>query len=285
MTTVPQSWQSVWEDSIKHSSLNHGQTGFSERERLNMIAEVSLRNNGDRLYQTDPKKKAELDEEINRLRRFINKESSVLDIGAGYGRVAIPLSKEVEKMTVVEPAHPFMNRLKDDARQEEANNIEFAEVLWSDFHLQEKYDLVYSSWSPAVGNPAALMKMHEASRGYCALELGATPQQKQEFFGQVYPFVTGENFRPTGNYLNILTTLYEHGIYANLEIREYESEIKHESMERTLSSWKALLEYYANTNGKTEVLLREFYRSRMNSDCTYTIPLIKGASCMLWWKV
>ena len=129
------------------------------------------------------------------------------------------------------------------------------------------------------------MKMHEASRGYCALELGATPQQKQEFFGQVYPFVTGEAFRPTGNYLNILTTLYEHGIYANLEIREYESEIKHESMERTLSSWKALLEYYANTNGKTEALLREFYRSRMNSDGTYTIPPIKGASCMLWWKV
>ena len=111
MTTVPQSWQFVREDSIKHSSLNHGRNGLSERERLNMIAEVSLRNNGDRLYHTDPKKKAELDEEINRLRRFINKGSSVLDIGAGYGRVAIPLSKEVEKMTVVEPAHPFMNRL------------------------------------------------------------------------------------------------------------------------------------------------------------------------------
>jgi hypothetical protein len=55
-------------------------------------------------------------------------------------------------------------------------------------------------------------------------------------------------------------------------------------MERTLSSWKALMEYYANTNGKTEVLLREFYRSRMNSDGTYTTS-IKGASCMLWWKV
>lgn len=284
MTTIPQSWQSIWAESIKHSSLNHWRNGLSERERLNMIAEVSLRNNGDRLYHTDPKKKADLETELNRLRRFINKGSSVLDIGAGYGRVAIPLSREVEKMTVVEPAHPFVNRIKEDVRQEKANNIEFAEVLWSDFQLQEKYDLVYSSWSPAVGNPAALMKMHEASRGYCALELGATPQQKQEFFGQVYPFVTGENFRPTGNYLNILTTLYEHGIYANLEIREYESEIKHESMERTLSSWKALLEYYANTNGKTEALLREFYRSRMNSDGTYTTS-IKGASCMLWWKV
>lgn len=284
MTTVFSSWQFAWEESIKHSSINHWRNDISERERLNMIAEVSLKNNGDRLYQTDPKKKAEFEAELSRLRRFINKGSSVLDIGAGYGRVAIPLSREVEKMTAVEPAHPFMNRLKDDARQEEANNIEFAEVLWSDFYLQEKYDLVYSSWSPAVGSPAALMKMHKASRSYCALELGATPHQMSEFFGQVYPFVTGEAFRPTGNYLNILTSLYEHGIYANLEIREFESELKHESMERTLPSWKALMEYYAYTSETMEEQLRQFYRSRMNADGTYTSP-IKGASCMLWWKV
>ncbi|OPY56212.1 MAG: hypothetical protein A4E49_00277 [Methanosaeta sp. PtaU1.Bin112] len=49
MTNVSQSWQSIWAESIKHSSLGHGRNGLSERERLNMIAEVSLRNNGDRL--------------------------------------------------------------------------------------------------------------------------------------------------------------------------------------------------------------------------------------------
>jgi SAM-dependent methyltransferase len=196
MTTASQSWQSIWSESIKNSSLAHGRNGLSEIERLNMIAEVSLRNNGDRLYQTDPKKKADLETELNRLRRFINKGSSVLDIGAGYGRVAIPLSKEVEKMTVVEPAHPFMNRLKEDARQEDATNIEFKELLWSDFQLQEKYDLVYSSWSPAVSDPAALMKMYEASRGYCALELGATPPAKAGVLRPGLPICYGRKLPP-----------------------------------------------------------------------------------------
>jgi len=101
---------------------------------------------------------------------------------------------------------------------------------------------------------------------------------------EVSPFVTGEAFRPTGNYLNILTTLHEQGIYANLEMREFDSESKHESMERTLASWRTLLEYYAHTSEEMEEQLRQFYRSRMNADGTYTIP-IKGASCMIWWKV
>lgn len=106
----------------------------------------------------------------------------------------------------------------------------------------------------------------------------------QEFFGQVYPFITGETFRPTGNYLNILTTIYEHGIYANLEIREFETESKHENTEKALSRWKAMLNYYAYTSQNMEEQLRQFYKSRRNSDGTYKYHL-KGADCMIWWKV
>ncbi|OPY55444.1 MAG: hypothetical protein A4E48_00064 [Methanosaeta sp. PtaU1.Bin060] len=75
-----------------------------------------MKTYGGRLDQTDPKKKAEFEAELNRLMRFINKDSSVLDIGAGYGRLAIPLARHVRKMTVVEPAHPFMNQLKSECQ-------------------------------------------------------------------------------------------------------------------------------------------------------------------------
>jgi len=134
---MSQNWQSLWEETIAESSLNHGPKGFSERELLNRYADLSLKKYGGKLNQTDPKKKAEFEAELNRLRSFVNRESSVLDIGAGYGRVAVPLARDVERMTVVEPAHPFMNRLKENARLEGANNMEFAEELWSDFQPQE----------------------------------------------------------------------------------------------------------------------------------------------------
>lgn len=278
-------WQSLWEETIERSSLNHGQKDISVSEQLNRYADISLKKYGGKLNQTDPKKKAEFEAELNRLRRFISRESSVLDIGAGYGRVAIPLAREVRRMIVVEPAHPFMNRLKDNARQEGANNMEFAEEFWSDFLLQENYDLVYSTWSPAVRDPAALMKMHEASRDYCVLELGATPVHKLEFFGQVYPLATGEVFRPPGNYLNILTTLYDHDIYANLETWRSESEIKYSNMQEAVDSWSWELSRYTHITDEMVERLRQFYQSRMKPDGSYTFSLKGGVSCMIWWKV
>lgn len=278
-------WQSIWEETIEQSNLNNRPKNLSERERLNFFADISLKKYGGKLNQTDPKKKVEFEAELNRLKRFINKESSVLDVGAGYGRVAIPLAKEVRRMTVVEPAHPSMNRLKENARQEGVSNIIFAEDLWSDFHHQEKYDLVYSTWSPAVRDPVALMKMHEASRGYCALELGATPVHRWEFFGQIYPIVTGEAFRLPGNYLNIITTLYDHGIYANLETWETDGEIKYSNMQEAVDNWSVQLGSYINVTDEMVEKLRQFYQSRMNPDESYIFSLNGGASCMIWWKV
>lgn len=278
-------WQALWEETIEKSSLNHGPKNISEREKVNRYAAISLKKYGGKLNQTDPKKKAEFEAELNRLRRFISRESSVLDIGAGYGRLAVPLAKEVKRMTVVEPAHPYMDRLKENARQEGADNMDLVEGLWSDFPRQEKYDLVYSTWSPAVRDPAALMKMHEASHGYCALEMGATPIHRWDFFGQVYPRATGEAFLPPGNYLNILTTLYDHDIYANLETWGFESEIKYSNMQEAVDSWSAELSSYAQVTDEMVETLRQFYQSKMNPDGSYTFNLKDGASCMVWWKV
>jgi SAM-dependent methyltransferase len=282
---MSQNWQALWEEAIKHSSLNRRRKDLSDKGWLNLFAEISLKKHGGKLNQTDPKKKAEFEAELNRLRRFVNKDSSVLDIGAGYGRVAVSLAREVRRMTVVEPAHPFMDRLKENARQEGANNMEFAEELWSDFQPQEKYDLVYSTWSPAVRDPAALMKMHEASGGYCALELTAIPLHMWDFFGQIYPLVTREAFLPPGNYLNILTTLYDHDIYANLETWGFENEIKYNNMQEAVDYWSTELSSYIQVTGEIVEMLRQFYQSRMNPDGSYTFNLKGGVSCMIWWKV
>jgi len=277
-------WQALWEEKIERSSFNHRRKDLSEIERLNILAEATLKAHGSKLNQANLKTEAEFQAELSRLRRFISKDSSVLDIGAGSGRLAIPLAKEVRRLTAIEPADVFMNRLKENARQEKANNFEFVETFWSEFPLKEKYDLVYSTWSLAVRDPESLMKMHKASKGYCAIELGATPSHIWDFFGQIYPLVIGEAFQPTGNYLNILTALYDHNIYANLETWRFEKEIKYERMEEALSNWKALLKYYAYTNEEMDAQLHQFYQSHMNPDGTYTYP-VKGFDCMIWWHV
>lgn len=285
MTTQSQSWQSMWESAISRSSLNHRMNSISTKEGLNLSAESWYEIYGHKYRLEDSQKKPEFEEEFNRLKRFITKDSTVLDIGAGMGRLAVPLAREVHKLTAIEPAGVYMNVMRDKATRDGVGNIEFSEDLWLDFPLQEKYDLVYSTWSPAVRDPAALMKMHEASRGYCALELVASPPNLWDFAGQIYPMIMGEEFRPPGNYLNIVTTLYDQGIYANIEAWRFDKELRHQTMEEAVEIWKMSLGNYTRINDEVEDKLRQFYQSRMNPDGSYTFRLNGGVSCMIWWHV
>jgi SAM-dependent methyltransferase len=278
-------WQALWEETIEKSSLNHKRNNISEKDRINQSAETWYKNYDHKYNPDDLQKKPEFETEFGRLKRFIAKDSSVLDIGAGLGRMAIPLAKEVLKLTAIEPAKVYMNVMKDRATRAGVDNIKFSDDLWSDFPLQEKYDLVYSTWSPAVNNPAALMKMHEASRGYCALEFVASPLNVWDFTGQIYPMILGEEFRSPGNYLNMVTTLYDHEIFANIETWRFDKEVKHQTLEEALEIWKMSLENYTKVTGDVEEKLKQFYRSRMNPDGSYAFNLKDGASCMVWWKV
>lgn len=284
---MTQNWQSLWEEAIQQSSHNRRIKDFSEIDRINLFAEAAYRIYGSVLY---PKNKSEEEEEqafieLNRLMRFLTGNSVVLDIGAGTGRVALSLAKNVKKVTVLEPARISMKLMQERAEHEHVSNLKFVNEVWSDFQPQEKYDLVYSTWCPAVRDPVALMKMHQASRGYCALEMVASPFYDWDFYGQIFPLVMGEDFRPTGSYLNILTTLYDYGIYANLETWRFDKEIAYQSMKEAVEYWEAELATYAEVTEEMREMLRQYYVSRMNPDGTYTFSLKGGVSCMIWWHV
>ncbi|OPY49217.1 MAG: Methyltransferase domain protein [Methanosaeta sp. PtaU1.Bin112] len=284
MSTISQSWQSIWQSAINCSSLKHRMDRISEKERLNLTEETWYKKMGYKINLDDQQKTPAFEEQFSRFKRFVTKDSTVLDIGAGFGRLAIPLAKEVHTLTAIEPVRVYMNVMKDRAARDGVSNMQFSEDLWSDFPLHEKYDLVYSTWSTAVKDPATLMKMHEASRGYCVLETRATPLQKLEFFGQIYPMIVGEEFRPPGNYLNFITTLYDHGIYANVKTWRFDREERVQTMDDAVDFWKINLGKYTEINGEADEKLKHYYRTNMNQDGSHTFNY-KEVYCMVWWKV
>lgn len=284
MTVRIENWQELWEETLKRSTVRNRKNNLSELDWLNFLSEFYFKRLGCKFGQTDSLKSDGLMIELNRLKRFITKDSAVLEIGAGTGRLAIPLGREAKRVVAIEPARASMRLLKENAAREDLTNMDFVECLWSDFEPSEKYDLVYSAWSAGASDPPSLMKMHNASKGHCALELTASPFWESDFYSQVYPLAFSEEYRSGGSYLNILTTLYEYGIYANLETWRFERETKYESIDDALNHWNAVLMYYGDVTREAEERLRQFYRSRMNSDGSYTYPL-KGFDCMIWWKI
>ncbi|MDD1760737.1 MAG: class I SAM-dependent methyltransferase [Methanothrix sp.] len=283
-------WQVLWEETVAESSYNKRRSDWSEMDWVNFINDSCWQNrkkknisstvlNFDALLK-DEKFLVEFD----RLKRFVDKDTSVLDVGAGTGRLAIPLARIADKVTVLEPSHTNQKLMRDNAVLAGVDNLEYIESLWSDFEIPEKYDLVFSVWSPAIRDPPSLLKMNQASKGLCALITSALPYGNMDFLNLIYPLVRKEPYKYVYNFAHVITTLYQHGIYPNIETWKAEAEMKYETEDEAVSYWKPLLMYYSDVTNEVEEMLRDYYRSRMNHDGSYCYAT-EGVACMIWWHV
>jgi len=288
LAVAAQDWQALWEETIAESSYNKRRADLSETDWINFFIDSCWKNEKNHFNSILNFDALLSDEdflvEFDKLKRFVNRDSTVIDIGAGIGRLAIPIARIADKVTVLEPSKTNLMFLQENAKRTGVNNLVYAESLWSDFAIHEKYDLVFSVWSPAIRDPSSLLKMHQASKGYCALVTSAAPYGNTDFLDHVYPLIRNEPYNPIYSYIHIMSALNKHGIYPNVETWNAHAEITHENMDKALNYWKAFLVYYSDVTEEMEEKLRQYYQSRMNPDGTYNYSS-NGVACMIWWHV
>jgi SAM-dependent methyltransferase len=96
--------------------------------------------------------------------------TSVLDIGAGTGRFAIPFSRKAERLTALDMCEGALAVLRKNIEQEGIDNIETRQDAWEDFTSGgERFDLVFTAMCPAICNQEELLKMESLSKGSCAI--------------------------------------------------------------------------------------------------------------------
>ncbi|MGH4125414.1 MAG: class I SAM-dependent methyltransferase [Clostridium sp.] len=112
-----------------------------------------------------------------------NKDSEILDIGCGPGKYSVQFSKLVEKVTALDISPEMIRYAKGNAEQQNIKNIDFQLCPWEMANIQEKgwskkFDLVFASMCPGINSKDALMKMIEASKGYCFMSSFAKRKDK-----------------------------------------------------------------------------------------------------------
>ncbi|QSZ28187.1 class I SAM-dependent methyltransferase [Aceticella autotrophica] len=164
-------WQNVWEDA-KNSSFNMRKKIRTEKEDIefwNKFAPSYGKN-------TSGRGKERLEKVIRLLESegILSPEAEILDIGCGPGTYAIPFAKRVKSVTAVDGAEEMCRILKENMEKSGLKNINILNRLWGDVDIKKEglengFDLVFASMTPAVSDYKALMKMNEASRKYCCL--------------------------------------------------------------------------------------------------------------------
>lgn len=118
MTSASERWR-------EHVDAHHAQT---ERAREDASDVDYWRGGIAAQFRDDPSRAG--DPVLNRLSRWVDAESTLLDVGGGAGRFALPLARRSREVTVVEPSEAMVEQLRDGAAEAGIQNLKIVQENW-----------------------------------------------------------------------------------------------------------------------------------------------------------
>jgi len=268
-------WNEMWRNAKLNSTWRKV---FGERDTIeywNKRAENFDRNTRD----------GRGDELAERLiSRFnIDDNTTVLDIGAGTGRLAIPLAKVAKSITAVEPSAGMMNILLRNAEKEDLHNINVIEKKWEEVDEDVdmwSHDLVLASHSLGLMNiEGALRKMNcLAERSCCVITFGG---KRIWDFSDLWPLIYGEKFVPGPNYIHLVNILFSMRINANVEVKKVKVERQYSDIDEALSETKLRLDI--SDDDKDDIIRDHLLDTLVESGGKLT-QCHDFEEVMIWWE-
>lgn len=217
----------------------------------------------------------------------IRPDSRVLDIGAGPGTLAIPLSCRVRHVTAVEPAPGMLSCLNENIRAGGITNIRVLQKKWEDvdpdIDLEPPYDVVVASYSLGVPDLRdALLKMDAVTDRYAYIFWFADMQSPwRRNYGEIWEPLFGvpaREKRPPNIIFNLLNQL---GIYANVEVTREEHNTRFKDLDEAVRDQAVGLKL---TTDRQAAVLREYLSEKLAREDGGLV--LKGVSyqAKIWWK-
>ncbi|MDR0767371.1 MAG: class I SAM-dependent methyltransferase [Methanosarcinales archaeon] len=212
--------------------------------------------------------------------------STVLDIGAGPGTLAVPLAAAGCKVTVVEPALPMHEALNTYKKiKGVTTDIPIIAKVWEEVNPDEigRFDFVVSSFAMSVPDlNEALLKMDAAAKKEVHIFWFLTDPPWGRINETLWKKLHNEDYygRPLADL--IWSALYQMGIYANLEVLPLRDSHYYETFEEVLEEYADRLA--ANEDwqiGVVEDYLREVFLEIPGKG--FVLPE-DGLYAHIWWK-
>jgi SAM-dependent methyltransferase len=157
------------------------------------------------------------DPEVNRLRREIDPMATVLDVGGGAGRFALPLALHCQHVTVVEPSPGMWQSLQQLATDAGIDNVTVVPKRWEEAEVGPA-DVAISAHVVYMIEDiqAFVVKLLEHARDRVLMPTFMRPPMAR--YAPFWCRVHGEERVEPPGAAELMAVLWEMGLYADLEM-------------------------------------------------------------------
>jgi ubiquinone/menaquinone biosynthesis C-methylase UbiE len=216
----------------------------------------------------------------NQMRKMsLAANQSVLEIGAGNGRITIPVAKKVKQVTAIEPSKKMLEILKINVQKENLTNISYMNRPWEEVKVGDvfSHDVVLASFSLFMVDIAKdLQKMDTLAKKCVYLFASASSWMDKEIQEIVYA-----NNAPVvlPDYKYICNILEDLDIDANIQIWDYEFKRDYPNIDEAV---KKLVESY-NISPEKNTLVREYLQDKLVKQQEKLVFKQTKKVALIWW--
>ena len=205
-----------------------------------------------------------------------------LDVGAGCGTLAIPLAKAGKQVTALDSSPAMIRLLSEEIKKKRLKNIKPIHSAWGEIEIKP-HDVIICANVPELlkDSKTFLKEANEFARKAVFLIEGADPHADKFYYKELYPLLFNKPFLPRADYLKTYTDLHSLGIFANIEIIEYNFDQPFDDMNEALEFWK---EYIGIVTAEYDGKLSNFLKGKLERFKGGLIARFQKKSAVIWWK-
>jgi SAM-dependent methyltransferase len=167
-------------------------------------------------FRLDPKR--ELDANSAAILSLIEPDDSVVDIGGGAGRLALPAAMRSAEVVNVEPSPAMREQFAASAAEAGIANARCVDAAWPEGSESLAAGVVLTAnVTYFVRDIRAFVEaMDRAARRLCAITVWSVPPPDRA--SAIFELVTGEPLELTPTHLDLLAVLWEMGILPDIRV-------------------------------------------------------------------
>jgi len=205
-----------------------------------------------------------------------------LDVGAGCGTLAIPLSKAGKTVTALDPSKAMIALLDEEIKKKKLRNVRTINAAWGEVEMKP-HDVILCANVPGLLKDSIdfLKQANALAKKAVFFIEGADPNADKFYYKELFPLLFNKPFLPRTDYLKTYTDLHSLGIFANVEVIEYDFDQPFDNMEEAVDFWK---EYMGIVTGEHDEKLKIFLEGKLKRYKDGLIARFHKKSAVIWWR-